>query len=161
MIDLLVVKRGCNFWTDKWETFSLCLLWKVEYGCFQYYTHEKKVMFWVQRIESFEESRHVTELVSIYHSQYLNRVRNTSFSECTMQQTIMPSIKIKTEPYLLKTITSCQLCFPLLPSNERVWHHHRNTCTHKSFKCIMQEIHRSINFHETSGVRQKSHFEQA
>lgn len=102
----------------------------MEYGCFRE-IHEKKVMFFykVQRIESFEESRHVTELVSIYHSQYLNEARNTSFSECTMQQTIMPSIKIKTEPYLLKTITSCQLCFPLLPSNERIWHH-LTLCTH-------------------------------
>lgn len=46
----------------------------------------------VQRIESFEESWHVTELVSIYHSQYLNEVLNTGFSECTMQQTIETAI---------------------------------------------------------------------
>lgn len=102
----------------------------MEYGCFrEIHTWEKSHVFLQgSKGESFEESRHVTELVSIYHSQYLNEVRNTSFSECTMQQTIMPSIKIKTEPYLLKTITSCQLCFPLLPSNER-WHH-LTLCTH-------------------------------
>lgn len=118
-----MVKRGCNPLNR--QVVDVLFMFIMESGIwkFSWNTWEKNHVVLQGSKNWVLWRKFVIELVSIYHSQYLNEVFNTSFSECTMQQTLTLSIKIKTEPYLMKTITSCQLCFPLLPSNERVWHH--------------------------------------
>ena len=158
-----MVRRGCNPLNR--QVVDILFMFIMESGIWSFReTHEKKIMLFykVQRIESFEESWHVTGLVSIYHSQYLNEVLNTGLSECIMQQTVETAIH--NNQNWAVSYENNNFLTTLLPSAAQQWESLTPPDTshsHKSFKCIMQETLINPNFHETSGVRQKSHSEQA